>query len=143
MTTTSDAPHAFDKLAQRYRSDRTAEVAPPATPQEKSSRRRARPPAFTPTPEITALSERLGVEAMRCTAAFTTEQYQELIHESASILETLARIWGARNIPSSDVLLELDHRMQLGELLLRLNSDGPRSEHAPHKMWRPNSTKLP
>ncbi|WP_148301431.1 hypothetical protein [Asaia prunellae] len=80
---------------------------------------------------------------VRCTTFYTLEQPQDLVDESAAFLEALMRLWGKRGIEAADVWREIDHRLQLGNLLTQINRDIPLSPQTTRKFWRPSSTKLP
>ena len=93
--------------------------------------------------ELVELCDRLGRNAVECTLAYTTESRDDVIRASAVFLDVLTQIWGKRALDPLNVWLEIDHRIQLGALLMRFNRDTPRPMDSPRKVWRPSSTKLP
>lgn len=81
---------------------------------------------------------------MRCTEAYVVQDREALVLESAAFLDLMAEIWAVRGLDRADVYRELDHRMQLSELLLRFNSEDAQAEPGVRRrFWRPATTKLP
>lgn len=129
----------MNELAQRVIVDPAP--LPAASPKKKGRGKKQAP--FVAPPELVELCDQLGRDAVECTLAYTTESRDGVIRASAVFLDVLTQIWGKRALDPLNVWLEIDHRIQLGELLMRFNRDTPRPMDSPRKVWRPSSTKLP
>ncbi|AQS88923.1 hypothetical protein AA101099_2092 [Neoasaia chiangmaiensis NBRC 101099] len=92
---------------------------------------------------VISAASALGEAALKCTAAYVVDDRQAFIQDSATFLMTLLQIWQLGDVDQSDVFREIDHRRQLGDLLLKLSEDSSGNEQGPARRWRPASTKLP
>ncbi|WP_438382307.1 hypothetical protein ABHV46_00810 [Asaia sp. BMEF1] len=140
-------PHILDRLAESYRDEPDRRAATNDTPQ-KGKGRKKRSSLAVKTPTLVNLPDEqlrrdLAHAIVRCTSLYMLEQKDELLDHSAAFLDALMRLWGARNIDGAEVWREIDHRLQLGNLLTQINSDIPHSPETSRRFWRPSSTKLP
>jgi len=141
------SPHILDRLADAYRDAPDRGAAACDTPQKGKGRKKRSSLAET-TPVVITLPDEelrrdLAQAIVRCTSFYMLEQNQELVDHSASFLNALMRLWGKRGVEASEVWREIDHRLQLGNLLTQINSDIPHSPETARRFWRPSSTKLP
>lgn len=144
-------PHILDTLTSRHRADAfknradNAGTLPPAA--IKGKKRAKKAPQVTPLvsePHLeTLLKKDLARAMVRCTSYYMLDMPEDLRDQSAAFLDALSRLWAARGIDPEAVWREIDHRLQLGNLLNRLNRDMPIDAEASRKYWRPSSTKLP
>lgn len=91
----------------------------------------------------TDLRRDLAHAMVRCTSFYMLDMQEELIEQSAAFLDALGRVWASRGVDPQAVWREIDHRVQLGNLLNRLNRDIPLDAETTRRYWRPSSTKLP
>ncbi|GBR10386.1 hypothetical protein [Asaia siamensis] len=137
-------PHILDRLVEAHRiptGDATVKAAAQQKGKGRKKRETQRPDVITLPDE--ALRRDLAHSIVRCTSFYMLEQPEELVAHSAAFLEAVMRLWGERNIDATEVWREIDHRLQLGNLLTQINSDIPHSPETARKFWRPSSTKLP
>lgn len=141
------SPHILDRLADAYRDAPDRGAVAGDTPQKGKGRRKRSALTETAPVVITLPDEELRRDLaqaiVRCTSFYMLEQNQELIDHSAAFLDALMRLWGKRGVEASEVWREIDHRLQLGNLLTQINSDIPHSPETARRFWRPSSTKLP
>ncbi|MDR6181977.1 hypothetical protein [Asaia bogorensis] len=164
MKVPMDDPHILDVLLGRLGSPTPTEPGnPPATPKPKRGKKRQSAPVKTrskagnrkdpkggtpQSPVIAVLSDDalrrdLAHATVRCVTFYSLEQPQDLVEQSATFLEALLRLWALRGIDAKAVWREIDHRVQLGNLLNQINRDIPARTDSTRKYWRPSSTKLP
>lgn len=141
------SPHILDQLADAYRDALDSGAVAGDTPQKEKGRKKRSALTETAPVVITLPDEELRRDLaqaiVRCTSFYMLEQNQELIDHSAAFLDALMRLWGKRGVEASEVWREIDHRLQLGNLLTQINSDIPHSPETARRFWRPSSTKLP
>ncbi|WP_122049623.1 hypothetical protein [Asaia bogorensis] len=159
-----DDPHILDVLLGRLGPAKPAQpenLPPTAKPKRGKKRQsapvkthskagnRKDPKGGTPqSPSAAVLSDDalrrdLAHATVRCVTFYSLEQPQDLIEQSAAFLEALLRLWALRGIDAKAVWREIDHRVQLGNLLNQINRDIPVSTDTTRRFWRPSSTKLP
>ncbi|MCQ9156168.1 hypothetical protein [Acidomonas methanolica] len=84
--------------------------------------------------------------ALGCTVSYVAGDRAGLVDASADFLEGWLHLMGICDVDRRDVYRELDHRLQLAELLLLLNreDEGALTEQGGRRrFWRPATTKLP
>jgi len=101
------------------------------------------PPSPIQASEIRELAERFGKAATLCVGLAAENRHDGLVDASAEMILILRRIWRIRHVAPEEVWTELDHRLQLGTLLLRLQQDARRLPRRGKGHWHPGSTKLP
>ncbi|MFC0500864.1 hypothetical protein [Asaia krungthepensis] len=139
-------PHIIDRLTAQHRAD-----AAPERPRPKASGRgKTRKKRLTidgNSLSVNLLDETLRRDLahaiVRCTSFYSLEQRDDLVEQSAAFLNALIRLWASRGIDPQAVWREIDHRVQLGNLLNQINRDIPSSVDTARRFWRPSSTKLP
>lgn len=144
-------PHILDTLTSRHRAEASGHRAddngtlpPVATKGKKRAKKATRTIPLVNEPHLEALLKKDLARAMvRCTSFYMLDMPEDLVEQSAAFLDALGRLWAARGIDPEAVWREIDHRMQLGNLLNRLNRDTPIETETTRKYWRPSSTKLP
>lgn len=92
---------------------------------------------------IRRLSQRLGLQAMRCVSDAMLADRAALVPGSADLLATLFALWAETGLDPSEVWTELHKREQLGSLLMQLNQAQGNVKRRVLKPWRVDSTKLP
>jgi phosphoribosyl-ATP pyrophosphohydrolase len=92
---------------------------------------------------IRRLSQRLGLQAMRCVSDAMLADRAALVPGSADLLTTLFALWAETGLDPSEVWTELHKREQLGSLLMQLNQAQGNVKRRVLKPWRVDSTKLP
>ncbi|GAB6854222.1 hypothetical protein JCM15831A_12460 [Asaia astilbis] len=145
-------PHIIDRIAQVHRPEPEREsethleksVAPPK--KGKGRKKNIASAAALPVEKVVTdeeLRRDLAHTIVRCTTFYMLDEPNQVTEHSAAFLEALMRLWGKRGIDAVDVWREIDHRLQLGNLLAQINRDIPHSSVSTRKFWRPSSTKLP
>ncbi|NIE80013.1 hypothetical protein [Asaia sp. As-1742] len=159
-----DDPHILEVLLGRLGPARPAQPEnAPAIPKPKRGKKRQSAPDKTrsragnrkdtkgrtpQSPVVAVLSDDalrrdLAHATVRCVTFYSLEQPQDLVEQSATFIEALLRLWALRGIDAKAVWREIDHRVQLGNLLNQINRDIPASSDTTRRFWRPSSTKLP
>ncbi|GBQ94324.1 hypothetical protein AA102526_0033 [Asaia lannensis NBRC 102526] len=144
-------PHILDTLtsrhradASKYRAENAGTLPPVAIKTKKRAKKATQAAPLVSEPHLEALLKKDLARAMvRCTSFYMLDMPEDLIEQSAAFLDALGRLWAARGIDPEAVWREIDHRVQLGNLLNRLNRHTPIEAETTRKYWRPSSTKLP
>ncbi|MFT8368999.1 phosphoribosyl-ATP pyrophosphatase [Acetobacter papayae] len=99
----------------------------------------------TPAPATMRVCQKAGLHATNCTAAFIAGRRQDIIRESAQFLLALEEIWRAQDMPPAEVWTELLRRLEVSELLHRLNQPPHRRKAVGRRAraWRITTSKLP
>ena len=100
-------------------------------------------PAPPDARRVRRLSQRLGLQAMRCVSDAMLADRAALVPGSADLLATLFALWAETGLDPSEVWTELHKREQLGSLLMQLNQAQGNVKRRVLKPWRVDSTKLP
>lgn len=104
------------------------------------------PPAFPPaSAALKRLCRQVGLHATNCTAAFIDDRQQDIVHESALFLQTLHKLWESQDVDPAEVWTELLRRLEVAELLMKLNQPPHRKKRNGKIMrpWHVNTSKLP
>lgn len=102
-----------------------------------------------PVPPLTLqrreLYVQLGQHATSCTTAFIDGRRDELVRQSALFLQSLHGMWRQDGVDEAEVWTELLRRVEVSDLLHRLNQPPHRSKKngRPDRPWRVTTSKLP
>jgi phosphoribosyl-ATP pyrophosphohydrolase len=99
----------------------------------------------TPAPATMRVCQKAGLHAANCTAAFIAGRRQDVIRESAQFIRSLEEIWRVQDVPPEEVWTELLRRLEVSELLHRLNQPPHRRKEIGRRAraWRITTSKLP
>ncbi|CEF53421.1 phosphoribosyl-ATP pyrophosphatase [Acetobacter ghanensis] len=106
----------------------------------------SRPHVVPPlTPKRKDLYLQVGQHATGCTTAFIDGRRADLVRESALFLHTLASLWEQDAVDDTDVWTELLRRVEVSDLLHKLNQPPHRKKKNGHpsRPWRVTTSKLP
>lgn len=97
------------------------------------------------TQERKDLYMQVGLHATGCTTAFIAARRADLVRESALFLQTLSYMWMQDGVEEADVWTELLRRVEVSELLHKLNQPPHRKKKngSPSRPWRVTTSKLP
>lgn len=97
------------------------------------------------TPQRKELYLQVGQHATGCTTAFIDGRHEELVRESALFLHTLHTMWKQDGVDEGEVWTELLRRVEVSELLHRLNQPphSKKKNGSPSRPWRVTTSKLP
>ncbi|WP_168200051.1 phosphoribosyl-ATP pyrophosphatase [Acetobacter vaccinii] len=122
----------------------------PTGPGPQHHQHHQHPDATTPAPppegrDITRLSRRAGQHAMNCTAAYIAGQNAAIAEESALFLLALEDIWAQQGLPPAEVWTELTRRLEVSNLLHRLNHPpySSKRNNRATRPWRISTSKIP
>ena len=102
-------------------------------------------PGGSPKPATMRVCQKAGLHATNCTAAFIAGRRQDIIRASAQFLLALEEIWRTQDMPPGEVWTELLRRLEVSELLHRLNQPPHRRKSVGRRAraWRITTSKLP
>ncbi|MDE7547779.1 phosphoribosyl-ATP pyrophosphatase [Acetobacter fabarum] len=97
------------------------------------------------TQERKDLYMQVGLHATGCTTAFISAKHADLVRESALFLQTLSHMWVQDGVDEADVWTELLRRVEVSDLLHKLNQPPHRKKKngSPSRPWRVTTSKLP
>ncbi|MCH4025139.1 MAG: phosphoribosyl-ATP pyrophosphatase [Acetobacter fabarum] len=97
------------------------------------------------TQERKDLYMQVGLHATGCTTAFIAARRADLVRESALFLQTLSHMWVLDGVDEADVWTELLRRVEVSELLHKLNQPPHRKKKngSSSRPWRVTTSKLP
>ena len=98
------------------------------------------------TQERKDLYLQVGRHASACTAAFIDSRRADLVRESALFLQTLSHMWVQDGVDEAEVWTELLRRVEVSDLLHKLNQPPHRKKPAGSRQgrpWRVTTSKLP
>ncbi len=139
-------PHIIDRLITLHSTGEGNERALTKPASRGKGRKKRGSDAPRPSPVTVpddTLRRDLAHAIVRCTSFYSLDQREDLVEQSAAFLDALIRLWASRGIDPQAVWREIDHRVQLGNLLNQINRDIPSSVDTARRFWRPSSTKLP
>ncbi|MCP1212410.1 hypothetical protein [Acetobacter okinawensis] len=102
-----------------------------------------------PVPPLTLqrreLYVQVGQHATSCTTAFIAGRRDELVLQSALFLQSLYGMWRQDGVEEADVWTELLRRVEVSDLLHKLNQPPHRNKKngRPDRPWRVTTSKLP